>query len=74
MLLSNVFAIFLQALCVKLGTVTGMDLAQNCKFHLPKWLNYILYFLAECAIIATDIAEVRITITIVKEDDAYSII
>lgn len=51
---------FLQSLCIKLGTVTGMDLAQNCKAHLPPWLNYLLYFFAESAIIATDIAEVRL--------------
>ncbi|KAK5277486.1 NRAMP-like transporter smf-3, partial [Cryomyces antarcticus] len=57
-LLSNIFAIFLQSLCVRLGSVTGMNLAENCKAHLPWWLNYTLYFFAECAIIATDIAEV----------------
>ncbi|KAF2434638.1 natural resistance-associated macrophage protein [Tothia fuscella] len=57
-LLSNIFAIFLQSLCIKLGTVTGMNLAENCKAHLPPWLNYSLYFFAEAAIIATDIAEV----------------
>ncbi|KAI9691299.1 MAG: hypothetical protein M1820_009762 [Bogoriella megaspora] len=57
-LLSNIFAIFLQSLCIKLGSVTGMNLAENCKAHLPKWLNYVLYFFAESAIIATDIAEV----------------
>lgn len=57
-LLSNIFAIFLQSLCIKLGTVTGMNLAENCKAHLPRWLNYVLYFFAESAIIATDIAEV----------------
>ena len=59
-LLSNVFAIFLQSLCIKLGTVTGMNLAENCKAHLPKWLNYVLYAFAEGAIIATDIAEVSV--------------
>ncbi|KAF2753964.1 natural resistance-associated macrophage protein [Pseudovirgaria hyperparasitica] len=57
-LMSNIFAIFLQSLCIKLGTVTGMNLAENCKAHLPRWLNYVLYFFAESAIIATDIAEV----------------
>lgn len=56
-LMSNIFAMFLQSLCVKLGTVTGMNLAQNCRAHLPKWLNWFLYVLAEVAIIATDIAE-----------------
>jgi metal iron transporter len=56
--MSNIFAIFLQSLCIKLGSVTGMNLAENCKAHLPPWLNYVLYFFAESAIIATDIAEV----------------
>ncbi|KAI9814625.1 MAG: hypothetical protein M1827_003181 [Pycnora praestabilis] len=57
-LMSNVIAIFLQSLCVKLGTVTGLNLAEHCRAHLPKWLNIVLYLLAEAAIIATDIAEV----------------
>ncbi|KAF2258155.1 natural resistance-associated macrophage protein [Lojkania enalia] len=57
-LMSNIFAIFLQSLCIKLGSVTGMNLAENCKANLPSWLNYVLYFFAESAIIATDIAEV----------------
>ena len=58
-LMSNLFAIFLQSLCIKLGTVTGLNLAEHCREHLPRWLNYFLYFLAESAIIATDIAEVN---------------
>ncbi|EXJ76940.1 manganese transporter [Capronia epimyces CBS 606.96] len=57
-LMSNLFAIFLQSLCIKLGSVTGLDLAENCRKHLPKWLTIILYLFAEAAIIATDIAEV----------------
>jgi metal iron transporter len=56
--LSNLFAIFLQALCIKLGSVTGKNLAESCRDHLPKWLTIIFYLLAESAIIATDIAEV----------------
>ena len=59
--MSNFFAIFLQSLCIKLGTVTGLNLAENCRAHLPKWLNYFLYALIEAAIIATDIAEVSST-------------
>ncbi|KAI0377049.1 natural resistance-associated macrophage protein [Hypomontagnella monticulosa] len=57
-LMSNLFAIFLQCLSIKLGTVTGLNLAEACRAFLPKWLNYFLYILAEGAIIATDIAEV----------------
>jgi len=58
-LLSNLFAIVLQSLAVRLGTVTGLNLAEHCRAHLPRWLNYILYIFAESAIVATDIAEVR---------------
>lgn len=57
-LLSNFMAIFLQALCIKLGTVTGYDLARCCREYLPRKVNWVLWFLAECAIIATDVAEV----------------
>ncbi|MCJ1246331.1 hypothetical protein MMC30_003538 [Trapelia coarctata] len=57
-LLSNMFAIVLQSLAVRLGTVTGLNLAEHCRAHLPRWLNYVLYIFAESAIIATDIAEV----------------
>ena len=57
-LVSNLIAIFLQNLAIKLGTVTGLNLAEACRAFLPRWLNYFLYFMAEAAIIATDIAEV----------------
>ncbi|VVT56176.1 uncharacterized protein SAPINGB_P004878 [Magnusiomyces paraingens] len=55
---SNCLAIFLQSLAIRLGTVSGRDLAQISKEQFPRWLNLILYVLAEAAIIATDIAEV----------------
>lgn len=58
LLLSTVIAIFLQILCIRLGTVTGYDLARCCRENLPNWMNLTIWFLAECAIIATDIAEV----------------
>ena len=57
-LVSNIIAIFLQSLCIKLGSVTGLNLAENIKQNCPLWLNYVLWFFAEAAIIATDIAEV----------------
>lgn len=57
-LVSNIFAIFLQSLCIKMSTVTGRDLAQMNKDHCPPWLNYVLFFFGEAAVIATDIAEV----------------
>lgn len=57
-LVSNFMAAFWQCLCARLGAVTGLDLAQNCRKHLPHGLNVTLYILAEIAIIATDLAEV----------------
>lgn len=56
--MSNIFAIILQCLCVKLGTVTGLDLAEMCRLNLPYYINLPLYVCAELAIIATDLAEV----------------
>ncbi|ORX99339.1 natural resistance-associated macrophage protein [Basidiobolus meristosporus CBS 931.73] len=57
-LVSNVMAVVLQSLAVRLGVVTGCDLAQACKKYYPKWVNVCLYFLCEIAIIACDLAEV----------------
>ncbi|CAO3634471.1 unnamed protein product [Mucor hiemalis] len=57
-LISNIIAVFLQNLTIRLGTIAGLDLAAASKKHFPRWLNLFLYVLAEIAIIATDIAEV----------------
>jgi len=57
-LLSNIMAIILQALCARLGVVTGRDLAQACRDSYPRWVSFPLWFLAEAAICATDLAEV----------------
>lgn len=57
-LLSNITAMFLQYLCVKLGVASGYDLAQACKNHYSKSIVFFLWLLAEIAIIATDLAEV----------------
>ncbi len=55
--LSNVMAILLQALCVKLGVVTGRDLAQACRDHYSKPVSFCLWVLCEIAIAACDLAE-----------------
>lgn len=49
-LMSNVFAIFLQSLCIKLGSVSGLNFAEACREFLPKWLNTSLYVMAEGAV------------------------
>lgn len=57
-MLSNIMAIVLQALSVKLGVVTGRDLAQACRDHYSPPVAFVLWILAEIAIAATDLAEV----------------
>lgn len=57
-LCSSLMAMVLQYLSLKLGIVTGKDLAQACRAYYPKPVSYVLWFLAEIAIIATDLAEV----------------
>lgn len=57
-LISNIFAIFLQHASIRLGVATGKDLAESCKIYFPSWLNYLLWVLCEVAIIAMDLAEV----------------
>lgn len=57
-LISNIFAIFLQYLALKLGIVTGRDLAQACRDHYKKPVAFALWVLCEIAIAACDLAEV----------------
>ena len=57
-LLSNIMAIVLQHLCARMAVATGRDLAQACRDAYPRALSYPLWFLAEIAICATDLAEV----------------
>ncbi|QJD79095.1 Nramp family divalent metal transporter [Spirosoma rhododendri] len=57
-LISNLFAILLQHLSLKLGIATGRDLAQACRDHFSKPVAFVLWLLAEIAIAATDLAEV----------------
>jgi manganese transport protein len=56
-LLSNLMAILLQALCVKLGVATGRDLAQACRENFSKPVSFALWVLCEIAISACDLAE-----------------
>ncbi|WP_228724434.1 Nramp family divalent metal transporter [Spirosoma sp. KUDC1026] len=57
-LISNLFAILLQHLALKLGIATGRDLAQACRDHYSHPVAFGLWLLAEIAIAATDLAEV----------------
>ncbi len=57
-MLSNLMAVLLQHLCVKLGVVTGRDLAQACRDHYSTPVVWGLWVLCEVAIAACDLAEV----------------
>ncbi|HRP18674.1 MAG TPA: Nramp family divalent metal transporter, partial [Ginsengibacter sp.] len=58
LLMSNLMAVLLQSLSSRLGIVAGMDLAQANRSVYPKWANIPLWFLAEVAIEACDLAEI----------------
>src|SRR5690349_1983670 len=57
-LMSNLMAVLLQGLALKLGIVTGRDLAQACRDHFSPPVNFFLWVLCEIAIAACDLAEV----------------
>ncbi|WP_460946205.1 Nramp family divalent metal transporter [Spirosoma daeguense] len=57
-MISNLFAMLLQHLSLKLGIATGRDLAQACRDHYSRPTAFMLWVLAEIAIAATDLAEV----------------
>lgn len=58
LLMSNIMALLLQSLCARLGVVRGRDLAQASREAYNPFVNFILYILAEIAIVACDLAEV----------------
>jgi len=55
---SNLMAVLLQSLSLKLGIATGRDLAQLCRESTAPWVSWLLWVLAEIAIAACDLAEV----------------
>jgi manganese transport protein len=57
-MLSNLMAILLQHLSIKLGVATGRDLAQACRDHYSQGTVWFLWILCEIAIAACDLAEV----------------
>jgi manganese transport protein len=57
-LISNLMAILLQHLSVKLGVVAQRDLAQACRDHFSAPVSFCLWVLCEIAIAACDLAEV----------------
>ncbi|KAI5660408.1 hypothetical protein M9H77_29201 [Catharanthus roseus] len=57
-LLASCAALVIQSLAANLGVVTGKHLAEHCRKEYPKVPNFLLWILAEVAIVACDIPEV----------------
>ena len=57
-MLSNLMAILLQSLSLKLGIATERDLAQLCRESYGRRTGFVLWLMAEVAIAACDLAEV----------------
>ncbi|MBU6397889.1 MAG: Nramp family divalent metal transporter [Rhodospirillales bacterium] len=55
--LANLIAMLFQALSAKLGLITGRNLAELCRTHLPRPLVYAMWAVSEVAAMATDLAE-----------------
>jgi manganese transport protein len=56
-LLSNLMAILLQHLCVRLNVATGQDLAQACRARYSPTVSKFLWLSAQVGIVACDLAE-----------------
>ncbi|KAL3819583.1 hypothetical protein ACJIZ3_005488 [Penstemon smallii] len=57
-LLASCAALVIQSLAANLGVVTGKHLAEHCRDEYPRVPNFILWIIAEVAIVACDIPEV----------------
>lgn len=55
--LANLMAMLFQALSARIGIVTGSNLAQLCRQHLPRPLVWLMWVVSELAAMATDLAE-----------------
>ncbi|RLO01957.1 hypothetical protein DYB28_006129 [Aphanomyces astaci] len=55
---ATIMGFFLQVLSARLGVVTGKNLAEMCHLMYPRWTSRVLWFMAEVAIVGSDIQEV----------------
>lgn len=58
LVLANFMALLLQVLAARMGIVTRCHLAELCRQEYPRGATYVLWAMAELAIIATDLTEV----------------
>ncbi|KAI9076008.1 hypothetical protein K1719_042024 [Acacia pycnantha] len=57
-LVASCAALIIQTMAANLGVVTGKHLAEHCRTEYPRSTNFILWVIAEIAIVACDIPEV----------------
>nr|CCA16242.1 Metal Ion (Mn2 iron) Transporter (Nramp) Family put [Albugo laibachii Nc14] len=55
---ATVMGFYLQILAVRLGVVTGKNLAEMCTAVYPRWASFTLWIMTEIAIVGSDIQEV----------------
>jgi manganese transport protein len=58
LVMANVMALLLQTLAARMGIVTQSHLAELCRDEYPRPATYLLWVMAELAIVATDLTEV----------------
>lgn len=58
LVIATIAGTIIQSLASNLGVVTGRHLAEHCRAEYPAKANFILWILAELAIVASDIPEV----------------
>ncbi|KAH9088557.1 hypothetical protein Ae201684P_017166 [Aphanomyces euteiches] len=58
LLFATIMGFFLQVLSARLGVVTKKNLAEMCHLMYPRWTSYVLWFMAEVAIVGSDVQEV----------------
>jgi manganese transport protein len=56
-LASNLMAMLIQTLSAKLGIASQLNLAEQCRAHLPRWVVWSMWGLMEVVAMATDLAE-----------------
>lgn len=56
-LMANLIAMMFQALSARVGIVTGRNLAELSRDHLPRPLVWVMWLISEIAAMATDLAE-----------------
>ncbi|XP_021714395.1 metal transporter Nramp3-like [Chenopodium quinoa] len=55
---ATAMGLLIQLLSARLGVVTGRHLAELCRDEYPNWARYLLWVMAELALIGSDIQEV----------------